>query len=53
LYIALLHRYKFGQSHSVELLKRIETEFTLRFLNIYTVFYEFVKFELISTYLIN
>jgi hypothetical protein len=40
LYNELLHKYKFGQAHCVELTMRSPTKFSLQFLGISKVFYE-------------
>jgi hypothetical protein len=53
LHNALLHKYKFGHAHCVRLLNRIHRNFTFKFLDISTVFYEFYKFELTFAYLTN
>jgi hypothetical protein len=41
LYNELLHKYEFGQAHCVDLTKRSPIKFSLKFLGISTVFYEF------------
>jgi hypothetical protein len=41
LYNELLYKYEFGQAHFVELIKRSPTKFSLQFLGISIVFYEF------------
>jgi hypothetical protein len=41
LYNKLLHKYEFGQAHCEELTKRSQMKFSLQFLGISTVFYEF------------
>jgi hypothetical protein len=46
LYNALMHKYKFGQAHCVEILKGMPKKFSLQFLNILSSFYEFWNFEL-------
>jgi hypothetical protein len=43
LYNELLHKHDFGQAHCVDLTKRSPTKFSLQFLGISTVFYEFQK----------
>jgi hypothetical protein len=48
LHNSLLHNYKFGQAHGVELLNRIHTKFTLQILVIPSSFYKFWKFKLFS-----
>jgi hypothetical protein len=41
LYNKLLHKYEFGQAHCVELTKMSLPKFSLQFLGIFTVSYEF------------
>jgi hypothetical protein len=53
LYNELLHNYKFGPAHCVELLKRSPTKLSLQFLDLPTSFYRFWKFELFLGILLN
>jgi hypothetical protein len=46
LYMALLHKSKFSQAHCVELLNRLHTKFTLKFLDLSTSFSRISKFEI-------
>jgi hypothetical protein len=45
---AIIHKYRFGQGQSVDLLKRIHTKFILHFSELSTNFYLISKFESIS-----
>jgi hypothetical protein len=53
LYNELLHNYKFGPAHCIELLKRSPTKLSLQFLDPPTSFYIFWKFELFLGILLN
>jgi hypothetical protein len=44
-YNALMHKIECGQSYCKDLLKRILWRFILRFCDIYSVFYELLKFN--------
>jgi hypothetical protein len=43
-YNQILHNYKFVQAHRVELLLRVHTKFTLKFLDLHTSFSQFSNF---------
>jgi hypothetical protein len=45
LYNAIMHNMEFGQSYCKYLLKRILRRFILHFCDIYSVFYELLKFN--------
>jgi hypothetical protein len=53
LYKKLLHKYNFGQAHSVELLIRVHAKFTLNFLDLPTSSSQISKFETISGIYLN
>jgi hypothetical protein len=45
LYNAIMHNLEFGQAYSKDLLKRILWRFILHFCDIYSIFYELLKFN--------
>jgi hypothetical protein len=44
-YNALIHKIEFGQSYFKEVLKRTVNKFTLHFCEMYSIFYELLKFH--------